>query len=188
MAIVDIKQYNDYILQAEILTGTYDWNGSAGSVLIGANDTLTGEFNSELISASQGASGSANDVCQTHVSGGFNDWYLPSNDELKAIYQKGILNTSNSYWSSTEKDTNNAYIIIGSNGLITDNLKGFGTFNVVAVRKKYTSDYVTIERMNIQSRQADILRGGENNADEDVYKMLGGVNGISKNSNILSNE
>jgi hypothetical protein len=42
--------------------------------------------------------------------------------------------------------------------------------------------------MNVQSKQADILRGGENNADEDVYKMLGGVNGISKNSNILTNE
>jgi hypothetical protein len=188
MAIVDIKQFDDYILQAEILSGTYDWNGSASSVLIGAADTLTGEFNSELISLSQGASGSANDVCLTHVSSGYNDWYLPSNDELTAIYQKGILNTSNSYWSSTELNTNNAYIIIGSNGLLTDNLKGFGTFNVVAVRKEYTSDYVTIERMNVQSKQAPILRGGENNADEDAYKMLGGVNGISKNSNILTNE
>jgi hypothetical protein len=52
----------------------------------------------------------------------------------------------------------------------------------------YLNDYVTIERMNVQSKNAAILRGGENNADEDVYKMLGGVNGISKNSNILSNE
>jgi hypothetical protein len=27
-----------------------------------------------------------------------------------------------------------------------------------------------------------------NNADEDVYKMLGGINGISKNSKIMTNE
>ena len=188
MAIVNIKQYDDYILQAEIIDGTYTWNGSAGYTLIGCNDIDTGEFNSQLISASQGASGSANDICVTHVSGGFNDWYLPSNEELRAVYEKGILNTSTYYWSSTELNTNNAYIVIGNDGTFTDNLKGFSSFNVVAVRKEYTSDYVTIERMNVQSKQADILRGGENNADEDVYKMLGGVYGISKNSNILTNE
>jgi hypothetical protein len=187
MAIVNVKQFEDYILQAEILTGTYTWNGSAGSTLIGANDRSTGEFNSQLISASQGASGSANDVCLTHVSGGYNDWYLPSNDELSLCRLAGVL-THPFYWSSTEANTNSAYIIVASTGTITDNLKGFSTFNVVAVRKEYTTSYVTIDRMNVQSKQAPILSGGVNNADEDVYKMLGGVNGISKNSNILTNE
>lgn len=185
-AIENIKQYDDYILQAEILTGTYTWNGSAGSVLIGSNDTLTGEFNSQLISTLQGASGSANDICQTRVSSGYNDWYLPSNDELTAIYQKGILNPINNYWSSTEYDVNNAYVI--NNGTFKSQLKGSGSYNVVAVRKEYTSTFVTIDRMKVQSKDASILRGGENNADEDVYKMLGGINGMSKNSNILSNE
>ena len=188
MAIIDIKQYEDYILQAEILTGTYDWNGSVGSVLIGSNDTLTGEFNSQLISTSQGSSGSANDICQTHVSGGFNDWYLPSNDELTAIYQKGILNTSDLYWSSTEYDIDNAYHIVGNTGTVSETLKAINSFNLVAVRKEYTTTSVTIERMKVQSKNAPILRGGENNADEDVYKMIGGINGISKNSNILTNE
>ena len=186
MAIVDIKQYDDYILQAEILTGLYDWNGSASSVLIGSNDISTGEFNSQLISTSQGTSGSANDICQTHVSGGYNDWYLPSNDELTAIHEKGIFNPTYYYWSSTEYDINNAYII--NNGTFASQLKGFGSYNVVAVRKEYTSTFVEVDRMKVQSKDAPILRGGENNADEDVYKMLGGVNGISKNSNILTNE
>jgi len=63
MAIVNVKQFEDYILQAEIIDGTYTWNGSAGYTLIGSNDIDTGEFNSQLISASQGASGSANDIC-----------------------------------------------------------------------------------------------------------------------------
>jgi len=186
MAIVNVKQFDDYILQAEILTGTYTWNGSASSVLIGANDTATGEFNSQLISASQGASGSANDVCQTHVSGGYNDWYLPSNDELELCFEAGVLSATD-YWSSTEYDVNNAYTV-SALGAITELLKGFGSYNVVAVRKEYTTSYVTIDRMNVQSKNAPILSGGVNNADEDVYKMLGGINGISKNSNILSNE
>jgi hypothetical protein len=186
MAIVNVKQFEDYILQAEILTGTYTWNGSASSTLIGANDTATGEFNSQLISTSQGASGSANDVCQTHVSGGYNDWYLPSNDELVLCYEAGILSATD-YWSSTEYDVNNAYTI-SAVGTITELLKGFGAYNVVAVRKQYTTSYVTIDRMNVQSKNAPILSGGVNNADEDVYKMIGGINGISKNSNIISNE
>ena len=186
MAIVNVKTFDDYILQAEILTGTYDWNGSAGSVLIGATDTLTGEFNSQLISASQGSSGSANDVCQTHVSGGYNDWYLPSNEELLLCFESGVLNSLYYYWSSTEYNINNAYII--SNGSLLSQLKGFGSYNVVAVRKEYTTDQITIERMNLLSTQAPILNGGVNNADEDVYKMIGGINGISKNSKILINE
>lgn len=186
MAIVNVKQFEDYILQAEVLTGTYTWNGSASSVLIGANDTATGEFNSQLISTSQGASGSANDVCQTHVSGGYNDWYLPSNDELELCFEAGVLSATD-YWSSTEYDVNNAYTI-SAVGTITELLKGFGAYNIVAVRKEYTTTSVTIERMKVQSKNASILSGGENNADEDVYKMLGGINGISKNSNILTNE
>ena len=187
MAIVNVKQYDDYILQAEIIDGTYTWNGSAGYTLIGCNDIDTGEFNSQLISASQGASGSANDVCLNHISDGFNDWYLPSNEELRAVYEKGILNTSLYYWSSTEYDTNNAYFLIGNDGTFTDSLKT-ESFIAVAVRKEYTTSYVTIERMNLTSINAPILNGGVNNADEDVYKMLGGVYGISKNSNILTNE
>ena len=188
MAIVDVKQYDDYILQAEIIDGTYTWNGSASSVLIGANDTFTGEFNSDLISASQGASGSANDICVTHISGGYNDWYLPSYDELSLIVESGILTANSIYWTSTEISSSNVYVYDLELGGFTNTIKTNTIVKLVAVRKEYTTSYVTIERMNVQSIQADILRGGENNADEDVYKMLGGVNGISKNSNILTNE
>jgi hypothetical protein len=187
MAIVNVKTFEDYILQAEVLTGTYTWTGSTSYVLIGANDTSTGEFNSELISASQGSSGSANDVCRNHVSGGFNDWYLPSNDELLLCYENGIVSSTDYFWSSTEIDINKAYAI-STTGVITDLFKGLVDYDVVAVRKQYLNDVITIERMNLTSINAPILNGGVNNADEDVYKMLGGINGISKNSKILINE
>ncbi len=187
MAIVNIKKFDDYILQADVLTGLYSWNGSAFYNSTDAFDTETGEFNSQLISASQGASsGSANDVCLNHVSGGFNDWYLPSNDELLLCFEAGILDTLLEYWSSTEYNVNNAYIIELYGGFSVS-LKE-STYGVVAVRKEYTTDVITIERMNLTSIQAPILNGGVNNADEDVYKMLGGINGISKNSKIMTNE
>lgn len=182
--IYNIKQFDDYILQMYYDYAPFLWyNGSY--ILTGASDESTGEFNTPLIIQQQGAGTYASYVANSLVAGGFNDWYLPSVNELKEIENSGIV-TSGAFWTSTEYDVNKAYAYIITSG---ENYydKSF-SFPVLMVRKEYTSDYVTIERMNIQSRQADILRGGENNADEDVYKMLGGVNGISKNSNILTNE
>lgn len=182
--IYNIKQFDDYILQMYYDSAPFLWyNGSY--ILTGALDESTGEFNTPLIIQQQGAGTYASSVANSLVAGGFNDWYLPSIDELKEIENSGIV-TSGAFWTSTEFDINKAYayiITIGANSYD----KSF-SFPVLMVRKEYTTTSVTIERMNLQSIQADILRGGENNADEDVYKMLGGVNGISKNSNILSNE
>jgi hypothetical protein len=94
---------------------------------------------------------------------------------------------SNTAWSSTEVDGTDAYVVDLDTGDVLTLDKNTSTL-VFKFRKEYTTSYVTIERMNVQSKNAPILRGGENNSDEDVYKMLGGVNGISKNSNILTNE
>lgn len=45
------------------------------------------------------------------------------------------------------------------------------------------SDFKTIDTVN-----NTILSGGYNSIDEDVYKMLGGVNGVSINSKKLTDE
>lgn len=155
--------------------------------LINAKDTYTGEFNTDLIVNFSGVNNTVAKICKDLVIGGYNDWYCPSIDELYAIYYAGYTTTGYDLWSSTEVAWNSAIAFnttFGSNPTTTKTTY----YPTIPVRKVYLNDYVTIERMNIQSRQADILRGGENNADEDVYKMLGGVNGTSKNSNILSNE
>lgn len=182
--IYNIKQFEDYILQMYYDSAPFLWyNGSY--ILTGATDESTGEYNSPLITSVQGAGSYASSVADSLVAGGFNDWYLPSTEELKEIENSGIV-TSGAFWSSTEFDINKAYayiITVGANSYD----KSF-SFPVLMVRKEYTSTFVTVERMKLQSKNAPILRGGEDNADEDVYKMLGGINGISKNSKIISNE
>lgn len=185
------EDYSLMIYQSDTLTNDtyittdmrYSLNGT-----IGATDTYTGEFNTDLIIEFNGATNTVAKICKDLVLGGYDDWYLPSTEEMTAIYNAGYVNFTGEYlWTSTEYSFNSGYAINTDTGeLIGLNRNSYRSS--IPVRKVYLNDYVIIERMNVQSRQADILRGGENNADEDVYKMLGGVNGISKNSNILSNE
>ena len=185
MAIVNVKQYDDYILQYWDVSVSDNWyNGSY--IEINSDDTTTGEFNTQLIIDAQGSGTYAASICDSATDGGKTDWYLPSVDELVVLFDSGVT-MSNTAWSSTEVDGTDAYVVDLDTGDVLTLDKNTSTL-VFKFRKEYISSYVTIERMNLQSIQADILRGGENNADEDVYKMLGGVNGTSKNSNILSNE
>ena len=185
MAIVNVKQFDDYMLQYWDVSVSDNWyNGSY--IEINSDDTTTGEFNTQIIVAEQGAGTYAASICDSATDGGKTDWYLPSTDELVALYNSGVT-MSNIAWSSTEVDGTDAYVVDLDTGDVLTLDKNTSTL-VFKFRKEYTTSYVTIERMNVQSKNAPILRGGENNSDEDVYKMLGGVNGISKNSNILSNE
>ena len=185
MAIVNVKQFEDYILQFWDVSVSGNWyNGSY--IEVNSEDTVTGEFNTQLIIDAQGSGTYAASICDSATDGGKTDWYLPSTDELVTLYNSGYT-TASTAWSSTEVDGTDAYVVDLDTGDVLTLDKNTSTL-VLKFRKEYTSDYVTIERMNVQSKNAPILRGGENNSDEDVYKMLGGVNGISKNSNILTNE
>jgi hypothetical protein len=189
------EDYSLMIYQNDTLTNDTYITSSQPYAIVGENngatDTYTGEFNTQSILnttlASNTVAKQCNDFSVTVDSILYNDWYLPSTEEMTAIYNAGYIIGVGTYWTSTEYDTDNAYKIDIATGVISTLIKS-STNNAVPVRKVYLNDYVTIERMNVQSKNAAILRGGENNADEDVYKMLGGVNGISKNSNILSNE
>ena len=67
-------------------------------------------------------------LCESLNAFGFDDWYLPSKNELNAIYLKkdASLNFTNSYyWSSTEDGNNNAWY------------QHFGTGGQYNVRPKY---------------------------------------------------
>ena len=190
------EDYSLMIYQNDTLTNDTYITSSRPYAVFGENngafDTYTGEFNTQSIlnttSAPTTAAKLCNDFSVTVDSILYNDWYLPSTEEMIAIYNAGYVNfTGIALWTSTELITSAAYAMITDTGAITGVTKNSSRASI-PVRKVYLNEYVTIERMNAQSIQAQILRGGENNADEDVYKMLGGVNGISKNSKIISNE
>jgi hypothetical protein len=89
-----------------------------------AQSSYDGDSNTDLIIATQGPGDYAVNYCDALDVEGYDDWYLPSVDELFLLFKaRYILNMSlgndedsetnglgaASYWSSTEKDADTAY-------------------------------------------------------------------------------
>ena len=104
--------------------------------------------NTDAIIASQGATETsyAAGLARAYSGGGYDDWFLPSKDELNQMYlNKATINTtasanggsnfstSSSYWSSTENDTDRAWIQ-GFFGGSANSRNKSNTFLVRAVR------------------------------------------------------
>ena len=104
--------------------------GCNGSDIMGADGIEIGTGNQNTIDIEVGCLtvGTAADVCSNLILGGFNDWFLPSKDELNLMWinladtdGNGSNNgpsdpnnlggfTSYVYWSSTEDDNENAWM------------------------------------------------------------------------------
>ena len=101
-------------------TGIQWFNGSSISTTAFANGVSMGTSNTNLIVYYQAAGSYAARICYDLSLGGYDDWYLPSKYELDLMYKNigpgatapntniGVFANSN-YWSSTEKDVNNAW-------------------------------------------------------------------------------
>lgn len=88
--------------------------GCEGDDIAGAAGTTTGtgEANSISIVVSCADTGTAAKVADAYSYGGYDDWFLPSKDELDLLYQQRDLLggfTSDDYWSSSQLDSNNAW-------------------------------------------------------------------------------
>jgi len=93
------------------------YNGTYGTyVVTGATGTAigTGQANTTAIVNAQGAGSYAAQLCNELTVGGYNDWFLPSKDELYEIWTSLFLEgvggfAGNYYWSSSGNDTNLAW-------------------------------------------------------------------------------
>lgn len=97
-------------------------------------DLGSGNSNTNIIVASQGDGNYAAKLCYDLELGGYNDWYLPSLNELYILYlnRSGLGNNfvSNKYWSSSESDFGNAIPVDFVNG----NTVAFSKSNYYQVR------------------------------------------------------
>lgn len=87
--------------------------GCAGSLLGGTNTIIgTGNANTTAIVNGCATPGIAAQICESLVLNGYNDWFLPSKDELYQLYlQKDLVGgfAFDYYWSSSEYDAASAW-------------------------------------------------------------------------------
>jgi len=113
------------------------WGCYSTTTLVGGTSTAlgTGAANTAIVSSACGA-GTAASLCADLVLGGYSDWYLPSRDELNKLFiNRSAIGgfTTGSYWSSSERNAPNSWIINFSSGDPASFNKNF-TPNLRAVR------------------------------------------------------
>ena len=136
--------YIDKTRKHGLITARFDllstpW-GCYGTIIQGADDrTVGGGLQNSLdILAGCGPNTPAG-MCLALDTLGYNDWYLPSIEELKGLSKTlgkvGQANLgSGYYWTSTEVDTFAAYLVLfGNGGAETQNTKT-GLYDVRAIR------------------------------------------------------
>ena len=126
----------------ESYTGTYVWSTSQAKITTNADYAYQeirttgkaigdGAGNTKKILAKYPVAiypNSAAAVAHEYLGGGFNDWFLPSMDELKQLYvSKGVVGgyADFLYWSSSEMSPSVAWYKIFINGLLGDSIKSY---------------------------------------------------------------
>jgi hypothetical protein len=108
---------------------------------LGTSNTIgSGEINSYLYNQKNRAINqlSSMQVLAEFNQNGYKEWFLPSIDELKEIREKLYMNElggfeDGTYWSSTEKDDMQGWLLNFSNGQISSEYKAISN-KVIAVR------------------------------------------------------
>jgi hypothetical protein len=122
---------------ADIIRGT-DW-GCDGTNITTSAELGTGNQNTIDIMAGCPTAGIAARLCGDLNEGGYSDWYLPSKDELSALYTNrvaigGFDLSGNAYWSSTQRDQYDANAIEFASGATLFFTKNFNLLYVRAIR------------------------------------------------------
>jgi hypothetical protein len=94
-------------------TGIQWYNGTYTTTNAVRDGIGAGMYNTERIIANQSTGSYAAQLCANYQGGGYGDWYLPSKYELNLLYlQKVAVGgfASAYYWSSTENNSNYAWI------------------------------------------------------------------------------
>jgi hypothetical protein len=122
---------------ADQITGIQWYNSSYPNTGVIGTAIGTGLANTNAIITAQGTSTNyAARLARAYTGGGYNDWFLPSKDELDKLYLNrvdiGGFGSFN-YWTSTELDANNAYFQDFSSG-IPDKDDKSAVYNVRPVR------------------------------------------------------
>ena len=131
----DANVQHGIIAAVSDLPGEVAW-GCNDKFLAGRSSIGTGSQNTIDIASGCSVAGNAATLCSNLNQGGYDDWYLPSKDELNKLFlQMKVIGGFREvcYWSSTETGKYNACTQIFDNGFQTANDKST-TFSVRPIR------------------------------------------------------
>ena len=134
---IDVTKKHGLIAAHNDFSGT-KW-GDPGTLVAGADGTDVGTgYQNTVDIVNAFSTVTAASLCFDYDTLGFNDWYLPSQQEMKgldmafgSLGQGGI--GSGYYWTSSEADASNAYLVMGANSAIVNLGKSAG-YSVRAIR------------------------------------------------------
>ncbi|MBU0765257.1 MAG: DUF1566 domain-containing protein [Bacteroidetes bacterium] len=111
---------NAYVSATSDQSSGAQW-GCFGTLISGADGTAIGTGNQNTIDIEAGCTtaGIAADICANLILNGFDDWFLPSKNELNQMYiNKSSIGgfSTGSYWSSTETNAESAWRQIFGSG------------------------------------------------------------------------
>ena len=100
--------------------GTAQWYSGQVSLVTTGAEIGAGKSNTTRIVQLQDSSSYAARLCDDLVLNGYDDWFLPSKDELNLLYQHrleiGGFDYTGIYWSSTEESYNTVWYQYFGNG------------------------------------------------------------------------
>lgn len=111
--------------------------GCYGTTISGADGRVigTGNQNTKDIVTGCTAAGIAAKLCYDLILNGYNDWYLPSRDELNQLYlNRAVTGMAATYLCSTEYDGKSAWVQYFGKSGIQDYVSKDGLFFVRAIR------------------------------------------------------
>jgi hypothetical protein len=106
------------LIVANVDQGNSSWSNTATYTSATDSAIGSGSSNTLIILNSTNCSNCAAWLCSNYVDGGFSDWYLPSKFELNKLYinRSAIGLTPRYYWSSTQSNTQEAWVQYSGNG------------------------------------------------------------------------
>ena len=127
------------ITASPVSSNGFKWfNGAYTTTTATATALGTGNANTDLIVSKLGAGTYAAGFCSSEKIDSYNDWYLPSKDELNKLYLArdkipGVY-TKGYYWSSSESGSSTAWIQSFSTGAQSTYDKNGSGFYTQAIR------------------------------------------------------
>lgn len=127
---LDASGCHGLMLYPERYVAVWDHNPTVSVTGARARGIYSGSLNTYLITDQLGEGESAAYMVDTLTAAGFDDWYLPSYDEIDLVWQyyltvdESILEGIFVYWTSTESNTGKAYIMRMVSGDFQQRSKG----------------------------------------------------------------